>query len=147
MGALSLRASDRTLDPPLLSRGLGNPLDGCYRKSGYWFRVDLPGKNGAPMSEAGSGGAPAGLAPDGAEEGFAIYAWPDRHPESGKRAFVIDETGEIFATDNDLPPQGYEGVHRPPKGDAAFLTENSNRSRGNGMLRRGRDGAIWRVVE
>ena len=69
------------------------------------------------------------------------YAWPVEAGASGRRAFVIDESGEVFVTENEK--QGYSGLAGRPAGDAAYLSANNNRNRGIRSVRRGRDGGLW----
>lgn len=143
-GTVPVRGGGEKLDPPMLTAGMGTMTDGCVLKSGYVFRIDLPGREGEPLPEAPRGGARQAIPADAAEGGYAVYAWPQKHGVSGLRAFVIDESGALFECEN--TKHKYSGLENAPRGDAAFLTEGSNRGGGAGAMRLGRDGALWRRV-
>ncbi|HKE02216.1 MAG TPA: DUF3352 domain-containing protein, partial [Planctomycetota bacterium] len=144
-GWVPLRGTGERLDPPALYPS-GKMTDGCLVKSGYCFRLDLCGRDGEPLPEADGGGARGALAADAGESGFVAYAWPASE-SSGLRAFVIDESGVLWESDNRGNRQGYCGLERAPRGDAAYLTEGSNRGVGSGLVRLGRDGALWKRVQ
>jgi len=142
-GAVPVRGAGLSVSPPLLDERFQVIQNGCAEKSGYLYRVDLPGADGQPIPEASKGGAPQRVPAAGGELGFVVYAWPREIGSTGTRVFVVDETGEIFVSDNAGPQQGYSGWERTPAGDASFLIRNNNRERGRRSVRRGQDGALW----
>ena len=142
-GAVPLRGSKDRLTRPLLAPHFQEVQDGVCIRSGYVFRVDLPGPGGMPLPEGMRGGAGSRVLPDAAEAGWVVYAWPLDLGSTGKRAFVLDESGDLYSTANEGDLQRYTGLDHMPAGDAAYLTSNSNRERGTRSVRRGRDGAIW----
>ena len=60
-------------------------------------------------------GKPSRVHADGAERGFVIYAWPMEAGATGTRAFVIDETGEMFFHRNDELTPTYSSHARAPR--------------------------------
>jgi hypothetical protein len=80
-------------------RNLG--ADGAASRSGYLFRIWLPEKDGAFVGETQSGFAAGRADPDAAERRWRCYAWPRRYDHTGIRSFAVDESGDIFATDDE----------------------------------------------
>ena len=138
-GARSLRGRAARLSPPLLDPVWGELVEGCARREGYLFRLCLSDSKGRLHPEALEGGSPRAADPDGTEAGWVVYAWP----ESGQgRAFVVDQTGEVFASDNEALRGPYGGLVSTPAPHAAYGEEDLRR-RSERSVRRGRDGAIW----
>ncbi len=127
----------------LLPPSFGPVENGVVVRSGYVFRVDLPDPQGIPVGEGTHGGPARPVGSEGAENGWVAYCWPLEYGSTGSRAFVIDESGALFATTNDHPNQQYSGLQSFPRGDAAFLSPGNNRDKGTRSVRRGRDGALW----
>lgn len=105
------------LNPPVLSNSFGDVKQGKVVKSGYVFRVWLGGAGGKWLGEAADGGSPKHVHADSAETAFVIYAWPRLHGETGMRAFMVDQRGDILMTDN--VGQRYAGLDEGPAPDAA----------------------------
>lgn len=128
-GACFVRGTERPLDPPVLSASF-RVVDeqGVVHRSGYCFRIFLPGREGGwvtehttprpvvvapvPVSEQGccagrdlrpvarSEVAVTGpVAPDSAEQRWYAYAWPIDAGRTGNRSFYVDQDGDIYATE------------------------------------------------
>ncbi len=110
------------MQPSSLAKSLGLVnANGIVTKSGYVYRIALPTIGGAPVTEAGGGGSPAGEDPDLCETTWVCYAWPASYAISGKRAFAVNQGGEITQTRNSGGASGsYEGLTNLPAADAAF---------------------------
>jgi hypothetical protein len=141
-GQANLRGRGARVPAPLLNDSLV-VIGRCVEHAGYLFRLDLSGRMGEPLPEFASGGAPRGVFPGTAEERFVVYAWPAHPGPNAQRVMVMDETGNLFVSENTPPTQGYFGRENPPAPDAAFLAPNSNADRGLRSVRRGQDGALW----
>jgi hypothetical protein len=128
-GARFMRGTTETLTPPVLStafRYLDD--DGIVHRSGYCFRIFLPGRDGHQATEVGQPPAPLAAAPapsdasgcrccgqqpratgpivldrpldaDAAERSWYCYAWPEQYGDTGSRSFFINQDGAIMATD------------------------------------------------
>jgi prepilin-type N-terminal cleavage/methylation domain-containing protein len=116
--------STQPASPAFITSVLGSTAEnaataeGVAGKSGYQFLVYLPnGALGGVAIPEPSGAIP----PEGdttncnvQEVRFACYAWPASIGNSGNRAFVVSQQGEVFATANkDVPTQGYNGSAGP----------------------------------
>lgn len=132
------------LQPAVLAAELGGQ-NGLTEDSGYLFRVFLPGRS--------VGGKCAGLAPGGAlpdpqngEVLWSCYAWPVSAGSTGRRAFFVNQEGDILATPN--TDRAYSGPSKPPMFDAAYTSEHpgdmSAPPTGDGT--RGNDRHLWTLV-
>ena len=106
------------LVPPVLSGGFrvlnGN---GEVTRSGYFFRVFLPGAEGAPVVEPMAGfTAASGVDPDLAETTWCAYAHPVNYNQSGNRTFFTNQAGDVLGCEVNT----YSGTGNGPAGDAAF---------------------------
>jgi prepilin-type N-terminal cleavage/methylation domain-containing protein len=113
------------LNPPVLSGSLATVANGFVNKSGYFYAMILPDAAGpgAPLNEAATGGSPGGESADLCETAYACYAWPAGFANTGNRAFMVNQTGDVLQTNNLAGPVAgghYSGVALPPAGDAAF---------------------------
>lgn len=119
------------LVPPALSSSFQElSEDGEFHRSGYVFRVFLPGP---PEADGTAPGVPEpvphGFPADGgktvdpglAETIWCCYAWPATYGESGMRTFFTNQTGDTFACD----VEAYSGMGRGPAADAAFAKARS----------------------
>jgi hypothetical protein len=127
-GECFVRGTKEQLDPPLLS-GAFRAVDerGVIRRSGYCFRIFLPGKDGAHVTERttaqrsvvvqrpedrrpgcpGCGSRQVAQAEvavtgpietDAAEQGWYAYAWPIHAGGTETRSFYVDQDGDIYVT-------------------------------------------------
>lgn len=114
-GLTNRRTDNAEANPQLgvtdMSAAFQCPSTNYASKSGYYFQIFLPG-NGAIVTDIG----PAGNEPtssvtglDSATDGDAIqqqenrwicYAWPATYRSSGVRAFVCDQSAEVYASAN-----------------------------------------------
>ena len=144
----------QAISPPVLSTAFGN-INGQSNvsRSGYLFRMYLPDATQAGIIEAATtGGDPGntlGVDAGQAETLWCCYAWPQVQGNSGKRAFFVNQSGDVLAT-NGLAV-AYSGDNTPalvPPQNAAFLATTSGamgaRVASNGT---GTDGNFWVVVQ
>lgn len=122
-GTMPCRGSGVVADPPFLPRELGTSAAGWARgeaiRSGYSLLIYLPDYTGAPRAEKEI--SLRGTRADDAnrqERSWVCYAWPTEAGVTGTRAFVVDEAGQVYWSDN--AANRYDGTVRMPPGDAAF---------------------------
>lgn len=139
-GLIAPSGSGEPLSSAFLPAEFQTMRSGCLEKHGYFFRVDLPGSGGTWHSEAQEGGRTRTLAADPTERAFLAYAWPVEVDTTGRRVFVIDETGKVHANDNET--QGYSGLENQPASTAALSSSPFTRGTGR-SVRRGGDGSLW----
>ena len=119
------------LTPPVLSASLGNVnAQGHVNKSGYFFKVQLPDDAGAPQDEAATG-SPGTEDPELSETTWICYAWPASYSNTGNRAFVVNQTGDVLQTNNLNAAAGnYSGTTGAnavvPDGDAAIVDTSAD---------------------
>lgn len=148
------------INPPALSGVFQNVQadaggEGIVTKSGFVFKMWLPGVAGAPVPEAptdGAGGGGGPLAPpdDNLAEGvWVCYAWPAVKDSTGTRAFVVNQAGDVLATDNTAAGQLYSGTTTPVQADAAFTiaADITSPLSINGVPVPAIDGGIWRPAK
>lgn len=144
-GRIRIRGSDKTITPPVLSAAFGNVKDGIVTRSGYHFRVFLPGKDGKPVPENAKGGVrPDDIGANQAEVLWCGYAWPAAAGESGQRAFFINQAGDVLAMDN--ADGTYSGNAKAPSAGAAFATTGGMDAK-VAVNRAGTDGNRWTVIQ
>jgi len=121
LGLAPARGRGVKLDPPYLPRSLGESMvGGSARKSGYLFKIYLPGDRGSALGE--EDGKPLPVAKgDGVnmqELCFVCYAWPEKVGETGTRAFATTEEGEIYTTK--MEKVKYDGIESVPAASALY---------------------------
>lgn len=118
-GPRSHPAADEVLAPRELGLAAAEHY-GVSTSSGYHVLVYLPGTTAA-LPEASPLPIPEqpGSAADRQEEHWVAYAWPIEHGSTGRRAFVVNESGGVLATANDLDPYRGRREH-VPEGPAAY---------------------------
>jgi hypothetical protein len=100
-GAVVVRGGDQRITPPLLAAAFRRIEHGVVVRSGYCFRVWLPGKAGAPVGEAPGGGlAAVDVDASLAARHWCAYAWPVEAGVTGQRVFFIDQAGDVLAAPN-----------------------------------------------
>ena len=120
-GAKPVRAMpgkpDTKVEPRLLSEAFGQVVGGRARVGGYVFQMFLQDKTGRWLSEASDGGS-AGVAVDAARASthWLCYAWPLEYGSTGKRAFLIGQSGDVLTTNQQS--QVYSGDLGPQPGDS-----------------------------
>ena len=89
------------ITPPVLSSAFGNVATSQVVRSGYVFQMYLPGVGTEFQAEAATGGgAGAAVNPARAEVLWACYAWPSSYGNSGKRAFFVNQSGDVLGCRN-----------------------------------------------
>ncbi len=122
------------LDPTYLPIAFGNvvpdgSLQGIVERQGYYYKMWLPNNSAtnpiAAVNEAGGGGNDATLpGSSNAEIMWCCYAWPVQATKTGNRAFMVNESGDVVATQNQrtaaLQPYNGTAAATVPAFDAAF---------------------------
>ncbi|MFN8823361.1 MAG: prepilin-type N-terminal cleavage/methylation domain-containing protein [Planctomycetota bacterium] len=140
----------QTISPPVLSTAFGNiTAQSNVSRSGYLFRMYLPSATGAGIIEDTAGGDATndnGVDAGQAETLWCCYAWPQVQGNSGKRAFFVNQSGDVHATNG--IGVAYNGTVTIPPQNAAFLATTSgfmgDRVSSNAT---GADGNFWVVVQ
>jgi len=105
-----------------ISASLGVTTNGTPVRSGYVFQIYLPTSDNGTRRET-DGAAPTRRTEANYQEtAWTCYAWPERMDYSGNRIFVINEAGQVMASDNTGPRQGYNGTRTRPAANAAYVT-------------------------
>lgn len=119
-GTVNLRGQATPLSPAVVSVALGQVANTVVNKSGYSFAMFLPspGAVGVPEDPNGGKGALGAIGDDMAETVWCCYAWPATYGSSGRRAFMVNQSGDILQTNNAI--QTYSGLGAPPAPDAAY---------------------------
>jgi type IV pilus assembly protein PilA len=146
-GAQIVRGSttDR-ISPPVLSAAFGNVAASRVTRSGYIFEMYLPGAGASFLGEAATGGG-SGVAvnPPDAEVMWCCYAWPSSFGNSGKRAFFVNQAGDVLACRN-ATARYSGGTTTPTAGTAAFVPGASTMSSTVAANTLSGDGERWIVV-
>ena len=131
-GALRPRVDPRAHGPlptpvttgEYISTVFGHTNDSTCAKSGYHFFMYLPDGAGGVRGEDNI--ASDNTAADAQEKRFCCYAWPVTYDASGKRCFVINQDGDVYAAKNNTAggEHLYSGTagkaYGPPPQGAAF---------------------------
>ena len=74
---------------------------GEVSRSGYQFRMFLPGAGGVGVTETDTPNAfLVDVDTELAETTWCTYAWPGAHGSSGNRTFFVNQSGDITWTDD-----------------------------------------------
>lgn len=120
-----LRAGGPRITPPVLHERFGAVRGGRVRTGGYVFQMFLRGAGDTWVAEAADGGGigrPVEAAK--AETEWVCYAWPIEHGVSGRRAFMINQNGDIVASN--MGAEVYSGDAGPPPGVAAYVQDGAH---------------------
>lgn len=145
-------ASTDRLSPPVLSGAFANVSNpggsisgGVVTRSGYIFQMYLPSATGVGVPEADTGGVNTAPAATQCEVLWACYAWPSAFGNSGKRAFFVNQSGDVLSTKNIA--QRYSGTTTVPAYTSAYvLGSTTNMAATVAANTSGRDNAVWIVV-
>ncbi len=141
-GAASGRMADPLATPVLAGAFRVVNAGGEVARSGYLFKVYLPGPAGVGLAEPPTGySTGGGQVPDLAEASWCSYAWPLNYSGSGNRTFFTNQRGEIVATEDSR----YSGSHGGPPPDSAFEAAGTI----TGVVAvgvAGADGNTWRPI-
>lgn len=135
------------MNPPVLSsafRIITTGGTGQVSRSGYFFTLILPRVDGTAVTCDDNPAAFTDVDPDLAETTWCCYANPVTYGTSGRYTYVVNQTGDIIATDSST----YAGIGMPFAAGAAFKT--SSASSITGLLAvgtTGQDGLLWRQVQ
>lgn len=166
-GAAALGAVNQDeLNPAVLSTAFGNVVadgngDGVVTRSGYCFKIFLPGPTGGGgatpgIAELSTGGA-AGVLPDSnnCEILWNCYAWPISAGQTGNRCFFINQEGDLLQFLNrpiagQAPYDGIAVAGQIPIFDAAYSSvvqalDMSQPLGINGVV--SNDGNLWTPVQ
>lgn len=136
-----------TITPPVLSGAFGN-VDANSRvtRSGYVFQMFLPATGAIGTAEAVNGGASGvSINASEAEVMWCCYAWPSSRGNSGKRAFFINQSGDVLACRNNTAQ--YTSTTAVPAYTAAFVSTSSGTMDSQVAANAtGVDGELWIVV-
>ena len=108
------------ISPPFLSGAFGEVSGRFVQRSGYMFAMMLPSAPNLWTWEAATGGGSGrAISATYAQNYWACYAWPVAWGSTGKRAFFINQTGDVLASRNQTQRysgtssvvQGYSAVH------------------------------------
>jgi prepilin-type N-terminal cleavage/methylation domain-containing protein len=132
------------LSPPVLS-GAFRVLNasGQVSRSGYFFRIFLPGVAGVGVGEPATGFAAASANADLAETTWCAYAWPVNFGQSGNRTFFTNQGGDLVAVEFST----FSGTGGAPNSDAAFKVADAGKITGAvaiGVV--GNQGGTWKQV-
>lgn len=140
-----VRGGKAAMAPPVLSTAFSRVENGVVTRSGYCFRLFLPGKDCAPVPELAKGGADAqAIDAKQAETVWCAYAWPVEAGTSGQHVFFIDHGGDVLMISND--DGRYSGAAKGPAAGAARAaggTDKLNQPRA--VNAQGQDGQRWVV--
>ncbi len=145
-------AGARFLTPPTLSATFANvtslpPITGgVVTRSGYVFQIFLPHATGTGLVEATAGGV-GSTAPDPVQSEllWCCYAWPMDFGNTGRRAFFVNQWGEILSTRNTI--RRYSGATNAPDFSVAFAAGTGNLISGTiAANATGRDGQFWLAI-
>jgi prepilin-type N-terminal cleavage/methylation domain-containing protein len=136
------------ISPPVLSGAFAKTdTNGNIVRSGYIFKMYLPGAGAAWMAEAANGAGGSGVSVNAAssEVLWGCYAWPSSFGNSGKRAFFMNQAGDVLACRNTT--QQYNGTTKTPTaGTAAFLNASAPMSGTVAVNVTAADSERWIVV-
>jgi len=109
---------------------------GAASKTGYYYRIFLPGPDGGPAGAEVSGTNSTTVSPgaiNSRENRWSCYAWPMDYDSTGRRAFVMNQAGNVFATA--AMAVTYDGTASMPGANAAYVfgTVNLSGALANGV--------------
>jgi prepilin-type N-terminal cleavage/methylation domain-containing protein len=157
-GALAVRDavgphSGPVFSPPILAGSLGEvDPSGMVQKSGYVYRMSLPGAGGAGLGEAAGGGSPTGEDPDQTELYWVAHAWPRAYANTGRRTFCVSQKGDIVQNENtgSGTHASYSGQTSVPTFDAAVESGSTGSIAGEisigNLPAPAVDGDLWTIV-
>ena len=137
------------ITPPVLSGAFGNVANSTVTRSGFIFQMYLPNNTATAVPEAATGGVDSASPPDPAQAEvlWCCYAWPSSRGNSGKRAFFVNQSGDVLASKNIAATQLYNGTTNPPLPTAAFANGTAGAMSSTVAANQsGVDGGVWIVV-
>jgi prepilin-type N-terminal cleavage/methylation domain-containing protein len=115
-------------------------------RSGYHFRMFLPGAGGDAVGELPTGAFTGAVVTDESEVHWVCYGWPAYRGLTGQRTFVVSQHGDLYTT----VEGNYTGpaAISPTNAGSAFVPPGAITSI-TGLLAAGtvaRDGNFWKAV-
>lgn len=150
-GGCTLRGTQKTMNPPVLSSSFRRVQRGAVERAGYFFAVYLPDASGQGLAENYEGGAHLGLfqasAADACEVAWCAYAWPVSSQLAG-RVFFVNQDGDVLARENGIAGETIYAGADGPSPDAAFdaTTLPGTITGRSAVDRPARDGGRWLTV-
>ncbi len=155
-GALGVRtaadgsAVGNALNPAVLSGAFRTfNANAEVSRSGYLFKMFLPGAAGIAVDESATGNFSAACDNDLAETTWCCYAWPANYATSGNRTFFVNQTGDITGADvttysgtGDFSETNAGNAFRPVGGGGAVTNITGIVAVGTV----GRDGEMWKQI-
>jgi len=135
------------ITPPVLSSAFGNVAGSQVVRSGYIFQMYLPGMGGTEFQNenATGGGGGQAIDPARAEVLWCCYAWPSSYGNSGKRAFFVNQSGDVLGCRNSTM-QYTSTTNAPVAGTAAFAGAGGRFAGTIASNTVAADGETWVVV-
>lgn len=112
------------LQPPVLGAAFQTlNAQSAVTRSGYFFKMWLPGASGAGVAENQTTGYTSGssLDEDLAETAWCCYAWPVGYNQTGNRTFFVNQQGDVLAIDVST----FTGATGGPAADDAFAASGA----------------------
>lgn len=127
--------------PPVVSAAFGSPSNGRVHRGGYVFEMLLPAADGGWATEEDHRNGRK-LDESKCEYLWLCYAWPESYDWSGKRAFMMNQSGDVLTSRN--ADGRCDGDRGPRAGAAAFVEP----VQGAGVASNCEDceGETWNVV-
>jgi prepilin-type N-terminal cleavage/methylation domain-containing protein len=147
-GATSVRTSGGAVGsgtervaPPVLSAAFGNvDTAGRVLRSGYYFRMYLPDGTALFEAEDTSDQVDAAMS----EVMWGCYAWPASYGNSGKRTFMVNQSGDVLGCRNSTAQ--YSGTTNMPVAGTAGYVNASGMDGTVAANVTGADNEAWFVV-
>ena len=137
-----------TLNPAVLSGAFRTMNTNAeVSRSGYLFKVFLPGTAGAAVGEAvGTANFAASVDNDLTETTYCCYAWPASYGNSGNRTFFVNQGGDITGTEKSTYTA--TGAFTAAKAGYAFRLGGSDGAiTGTQAIgTKGRDSQTWKQI-
>jgi len=153
-GAIGVRTNNtastvgNVLNPPVLSGAFRTfNSNSEVSRSGYLFKMMLPGLLGAGVEEVSTGALGAALDNDLTETSWCCYAWPTSYSTSGNRTFFVNQSGDIIGCD--VAAYSGSGDFTSANAGAAFKSGTGAVTSITGLCAvgtRGRDGNLWKQI-
>ncbi len=141
----SVTVGSNRVSPALLSGAFGKlDANGRVLRSGYYFQMYLPGTGASWLAEPALTASYPQVDASLAEVLWAAYAWPASYGNSGKRAFFVNQAGDILQTKNAVTK--YSGTTTVPASNAALLSGKTSMSHSVAVNTTAVDGAVWTVI-
>ncbi len=154
-GAIAVRTAT---DGTSVGGSVLNPtnLSGAFRtvnanaevsRSGYLFKMFMPGAGGAAVGEGVAAVLAAGnVDTDLAETTWCTYAWPANYATSGNRTFFVNQAGDITGKD-DSAQSGTGSVTAATAGNAFQAGGGAGNITSTVAIgTKGRDNIMWKQI-